>query len=254
MRVKKNTFLILASIAVVALTCLFVFLFSPGISSSVIDSIPTDPPDISGADGNGGQASNNPDYSKIDITRENVQSVIRAMARPSDYYYETESVLAYSGGSSAYARKKWAHGAWERVDILSDSSTVTMHIIYGGGNVFMWRPGATRYYKTNAGEFTADDSQMMMVYEDVLHLDPSNILDAKYTLYNGTPCIYVEANNPVLGYRERYWISTENGLLILGQTLKDSTVIYTVRSKVITVAAQDESLFQLPTGESAMNV
>jgi len=246
---KKISSYALAAILVILVTLAFIFIFSPGVTSSVVNSIPTDPPDADTLDT--GIIPDNPDYSRVEITKDNVQAVIRAMARPTEYYYETQSTLFYSGGSRSYPRKKWSNGKQERVDIISENGTTTMTVIYSGNNVYMWRPGHNRYYKTTSGEFTSDSTQMIMVYEDILALDATNITDAKYMIYNSVPCIYVEASNPLTGYTDKYWISTDTGLLSFGQIFnKENAIIYSVEAKQTTTATQDPSLFLLPTGDA----
>ncbi len=249
MKNQKISSYAFTAILVILVTLIFIIIFSPAVTSSVVNSIPTYPPNTTSPDTT--EILENPDYSQIEITKENVQSVIRAMTRPSEYYYETKSTLFHSGGNKSYPRKKWTNNKLERVDIISENGTTTMTVIYSPSAVYMWRPGQTRYYRTNPGDFTADTSQMIMVYEDVLKLESKNILDAKYTIYNSLPCIYVEALNPLTGYKSRYWISTDTGLLAFGQMLGlNDTVIYTVEATQTVVSPQDSSIFLLPDGAS----
>lgn len=251
MKNQKISSYAFTAILVILVTLIFIIIFSPAVTSSVVNSIPTYPPNTTSPGDT--EILENPDYSQIEITKENVQSVIRAMARPVEYYYETKSTLSHSGGSKSYPRKKWTNGKLSRVDIIAENATTTMTVIYSPNAVYMWRPGHTRYYQSKPGDFTADNSQMMMVYEDVLELEIENILDAKYVVYNSLPCIYVEALNPVSGYKNRYWISAETGLLAFGQTAKsDGSVIYTVEAVETIVSPQEASTFLLPTGEAIL--
>ena len=197
-------------------------------------------------------APNDLDYSQLVITPDNVVSVIAALRRPTQYYYETESELFYSGGSSKYLRRKWERAGWQRVDLLSGTTT-TAHTIYGAGKVFLWRPNDRNFYMTNAGDFTADNSQMMMVYEDILTLKPDEILAANFTVYQGHGCIYVEAKSKAFPYTQKFWVSTETGLLIAGQAQKGGTKIYSVKALSVNTNALDDSVFKLPNGNYAWN-
>ena len=249
MKNQKISSYAFTAILVVLVTLIFIIIFSPAVTSSVVNSIPTYPPNTTSP--GTAEILENPDYSQIEITKENVQSVIRAMARPTEYYYETKSTLFHSGGSKSYPRKKWTNGKLGRVDIISENGTTTMTVIYSPSSVYMWRPGQTRYDRTKPGDFTADTSQMMMVYEDVLELEAENILDAKYTIYNSLPCIYVEALSPLTGYKSHYWISADTGLLAFGQMSdSDNSVIYTVEAMQTVISVQDSSIFLLPDGNS----
>lgn len=240
---KSISFPTVAIIAVFAVV-LVIFCVFWGQTASLPNTIPELPLTMSGnsnAEGN----TENIEFGKISITPQNVQSVIAALKRPDDYYLETLSELFYDGGSTKYLRRKWVHKDMQRVDIFS-GDTVTMHVVFGKKNAFYWRPSDLNYFKTPVGNFTADEAQMMMVYEDILKRKPDYITSAMLRPYNDEDCIYVEVQDPELAYLERYWVSTKNGILVLGQILKDNKIIYTVQTQKINVAPQGESVFLLP--------
>ena len=62
-------------------------------------------------------------------------------------------------------------------------------------------------------------------------------------MYEGSPCIYVEAENGDLNYRERYWVSVENGLLLYGQTLSGDDVVYSVKASNIDIFTAGNPVF-----------
>ncbi len=251
MKNKKISFYSFAAVLIIAATLLFVLVFSPGVSSSVLNPIPNEL--SSNATSDTAQVPENPDYSKIEINKYNVQAVVSAMSRPSQYYHETTSTIHHASGSKSYPRKKWCNGTQERIDIIAENGTTEMTVIHSGKYTYMWRPGHTRYYRANAGAFSADSTQMIMVYQDILKLKTDDITDAKFTLYNSVPCVYVEAVSPQTQYRSRYWVSSETGLLAYGQTLDSANnVIYTVEATQTFVDTQDPSLFLLPNGETAL--
>lgn len=232
---------------------LFIFLFfAPVFYPTLQSSIPELPPSGENDDSTPGNVvQNDTGNTPLTVTRENVQSVIAALKRPTEYFYETRSELKYTGGTQQYLRRKWVREDVARVDIMNSINSVETHVVYAGDYVYMWRPGYNDYYRAKAGDFTADDTQMIMVYEDILELDVSRIKDAQYTMYEGSPCIYVEAENGDLNYRERYWVSVENGLLLYGQTLSGDDVVYSVKASNIDISPQDKSLFLLPDGKPA---
>ena len=99
------------------------------------------------------------------------------------------------------------------------------------------------------GESGADLAQHIPTYEDVLALDTEAIVDANYVTRDGVPCIYVETAVDTLGYLERYWVSTDNGLLVSSETVKDDVVVMRMRStdaEVLQAAEKDR--FTLPDG------
>lgn len=203
-------------------------------------------PDIPQEETSSSSSTNNLDYLQVEITPQNVQSVIAALSRPDSYYIETKSELYYDDRNSAYLRRKWTRGSWSRVDLFNAENTVTMHVIFTDQSAFFWYPDSSRYTRLPAGDFTADEVQMMMTYEDILELKEENIIDAKLTRLNGEDCVYAEVVRPELGYTERYWVSAANGLLLLGQTLKDGDLIYSVQMIEMDPAIPGDDVFMLP--------
>ena len=66
---------------------------------------------------------------------------------------------------------------------------------------------------------------------------------------DGQDCIYLEVEQPELGYLYRYWISLSSGLLIAAETEKEGTVVYAMVSHEITSPlAEAEERFVLPDG------
>lgn len=194
------------------------------------------------------------DYSKAAINADNVVQVVREMKRPENYYYESSGELFSGTSSTKYFRKTWKQGQWQRIDHLSASGVATMHAIYGNEVAFFWEPNSRTYYKTNAGDISADNAQMIMTYEDILSLTADEIISASFITHKNQGCIYVVAQPMDLGYQTQYWISTETGLLLAGQAKKDGTVFYTVRIENLKIGEQEDVVFRLPDGTLAMNV
>ena len=65
----------------------------------------------------------------------------------------------------------------------------------------------------------------------------------------GVPCVYVEAQVEPLGYLERYWVSTDDGLLSAAETSQDGVVVMRMSStsaEVLQTAGEER--FTLPDG------
>ena len=103
-------------------------------------------------------------------------------------------------------------------------------------------------YSGPAGERSADLSQRLPTYEDVLALDKKDITAAGYEERDGQPCVYVASNSP-MGYTERWWISANSGLLVAVETEKDGELVYAMSSRdVVSPLDQTEGVFVLPDG------
>ncbi len=225
---------LIAFFAVVGLVLLFSFVGSSQQSPN-LPSIPND----------NSTSGDTLDYSRIEISTGNVQDIVSAMKRPKEYYVETKSESFYDSTSSVNLRRRWVRDGLSRIDILSAGGNVTMSTIYAGNTVYYWTPNSSRVLKMSRGNFSANDEQMIMDYTSLLNLPPDSITDAKLSRINGEQCIYVEAKN-TYGYIEKYWVSTQNGLLLLGQTLKGENIIYSVQLIELDLTRPDDVEFTLP--------
>lgn len=239
---KTYTTLIFA-IAGIIIFILFL-LFIPDMSSNLINTVPEYPPEISIVNTNEALIT-----SAVTIDKNNVKNIISAMARPSEYFSETQSILSHSSGSATYTRRRWVKGPLSKVELISSNSQ-TMHYLYTESNVHIWRSGSRTYHTVSRGDFEPDDAQMMMTYEDILNADDVNITRAGLSSKDNSPCIFAELKSPHTGYTERYWVSALTGLLVHGETLdKEGRVIYSITSLQTSIAAQGDENFTLPDGK-----
>ncbi len=239
---KTNFILIVAAIGVVVF--ILFLLFVPDMSTTLISTVPEYPPESNIISTNEALIT-----SAVTVDKTNVKSIISAMARPEEYYSETQSILSHSTGSATYKRERWVKGNLTRVDVSPQSGSVT-HYVYTQKNVYVWREGTNSYHTAARGDFEPDDAQMMMTYEDLLNARDEDIVAAELTLYEGSACIYAEAKSPHTGYSERYWVSASTGLLLHGQTLDtNGSVIYSITTKQTDISPQSDDTFKLPDGK-----
>ncbi len=241
---KTYTTLIFA-IAGIIIFILFL-LFIPDMSSNLMNTVPEYPPEMSIVNTNEALIT-----SAVTIDKNNVKNIISAMARPSEYFSETQSILSHASGSATYTRRRWVKGPLSKVELISSSSSQTMHYLYTESNVYIWRSGNRTYHTVSRGDFEPDDAQMMMTYEDILNADDANITKAGLATKDNSPCIFAELKSPHTEYTERYWVSALTGLLVHGETLdKAGSVIYSITSVQTSITAQSDENFTLPDGKT----
>ncbi len=242
---RKTYSTLIFAIAGTVIFILFL-LFIPNMSTTLINTVPERPPEISIVNTNEALIT-----STVTIDKNNVKNIISAMARPSEYFSETQSILSHNSGSATYTRKCWVKGPFSKVDLISPSGSQTMHYLYTEKNVYIWRSGSRTYHTAARGDFEPDDAQMMMTYEDILKADDKNIVKAGLATYENAPCIYAELKSPHTGYIERYWVSATTGLLVHGQTVDNSgSVIYSITATQTDISAQGDENFTLPDGKT----
>ena len=186
----------------------------------------------------------------VEVTPETVQTAIATLSRPQEYR-RTVTVDYFSAGQpvGTVTAQVWADGGWVRTSCALSSGTVE-HTIVGEGRLWLWYDEGQAVYSGPAGRETADLTQRLPTYEDVLELDKGDITAARYEEREGQPCVYVEARTP-LGYTERYWISVNSGLLAAAEMEKGEELIYSMSSHdVVSPLDQTEGVFVLPDGDT----
>ena len=188
---------------------------------------------------------------RVDVTPETVQTVIgQTLTRPESYFREvTIEDFWGDGEQSSTTARVWVDGGWTQTEAALPGGTVRYSIV-GDGQFWLWYGGDRTALSGPADGHSADlEGQRIPTYEDVLELDPDSIVDAGFVVRDGVSCVYVEAQVEELGYLERYWVSTENGLLIAAETSKDGVVVLRMSSTEAEVLqTADEERFTLPDG------
>ena len=185
----------------------------------------------------------------VEVSPKTVQHIIgQTLKRPESYYREVavESFWGEEQGSLIQA-KVWVDSGFTRIDTTLADGTVE-HTIVGEGRRYRWYSGDRKWYETEAEAGDADLMQHIPTYEDVLALDSELITDADYEEKEGLGCIYVEVAQNELGYRERYWVSVERGLLVASETWKGENLVLRSSAYSVEIPVRPGAVFALPNG------
>ena len=249
---KLVLFLLIVLVMTVALISSFGLNFFAGGGAEIVLPTPaaTEPGGEAGLEGGGLVLP-------VRTTPETVQNIIATLTRPENYA-RTVTVEMATGSDQAgsFTASVLVDGAWTSIELTQSFQPMGTQytIVYtdpesGEGKLYRWYAGSTEVKTWPVGERGADLAQHIPTYEDVLELDPDSIVDAGFVVRDGVPCVYVEAQMEELGYLERYWVSTENGLLIAAETSKDGVVVLRMSSTEAEVLqTADEERFTLPDG------
>ncbi len=188
----------------------------------------------------------------VTVTKENVQSVIATMSRPTTYHMTITAKNHYGGETKSRTVDYWVKDGNSRTRTASDN-TVRNEMFWEDG-AYIWDEGDASYKTYKRGEFSSDASASILTYEDVLSKDPDTVVEAKYVSYNERACIYVSFADEELGYLYEYYISLAEGLLIHGAVTKETTPIYTCEVKTLDVGAFAENIFSLPPDYKPLGV
>ena len=212
-------------------------------------------PSISLADVNdGADASSSEDpqegdqYWQVAVTPETVQSIVATLVRPDSYARKLTVETFWSGGSYTAQVQYWEEGGWSHTRQTMASGAVR-HDLVGPETSYYWYEGSAVWQSFPADGQSSDLAQRIPTYETVLDLEPDDITGTGYELRGSYPCVYVEVQQET-GALERYWISTDNGLLISAEREVNGALVYrmTAYAPVQTPCPPDAS-FALPDGE-----
>lgn len=210
-------------------------------------------PTVTNTPGNepGGENTAPPDhFTRVEVTPETVQDVIRTMVplQPESYHRTITVQTGLGNGTMGTTTNQvWVDFGWTLVESRWPSN-VTEHTLVGDGSVYRWFSGDWTYKQWDGGERDADMAQRIPSYEDVLDLNQKLITATGYEDKNSSSCVYVEVAENELGNRERYWVSVETGLLVAAETKKGEETILLMSSGAVERPVQQGKSFALPDG------
>ena len=138
-------------------------------------------------------------------------------------------------------------GGWTRVTATLPDGRVR-HTIVGEEKRYVWYDDQRSWQEYPAQERSADLSQRLPTYEDVLAVVQSDIVDARYAASGELPCVYVAVEVEDLSYVEEYWISVDTGLLVRAESRKGEEVFYRMSGYTVETPATPGQTFALPDG------
>ena len=202
----------------------------------------------SGSISSPGDSSQPDSYQRLEVTPETVQHVIASLSRPASYSREFTVEYLWEGGSSSIPVQFWTDSGWSHSRRIQPSGLIR-HDLVGPDGWHYWYEGYSQYESAPADEYSADLSQHIPTYETVLGLEPSHITDAGYEMRGELPCIYVVTAVPELDLLERYWISTDNGLLVSAEQEQSGQLVYRMSAySPVQSPCPSTASFRLPDG------
>ncbi len=241
---KKHRNLVAVLVALVMAVALFSafsvnwFHKTPSVILPTLTPVPSTSP-TAGATGN---------YQRVELTTDTVQRVIATLERPESYARTvTVETVGESGEVGQTTAQVVADGGWTQVTATLPDGRVC-HTVVGEGKRYVWYDDQRSWQEYPAQERTADLSQRLPTYEDVLALNQSEIVGADYANSGELPCVYVAVAEGELGYIEEYWVSVDTGLLVRAESRKGEDVFYRMSGYTVETPATPGLSFALPDG------
>jgi len=203
-------------------------------------------PTASSPSGSGEQTSGEA-VIRVEVTPDTVQAAVETLHRPERYARRITVERLWDGGSGARNITVSVSGKWTRADETGSDSRVR-HAVTDGETTYIWYDDEALFYSGAAGDISADEEQGIPTYEDILKLDPSDIVQADYRTFSNEDCIFVETAADDLGYVQRYWVSVHNGLLSGAERLQNGEPVYRMAAQSVSEDLPTAADFILPNG------
>lgn len=188
-----------------------------------------------------------------EITRDNVQSVIKSLVSPSSYHQALTIMTYASGGASRQQQADiYRSGNLLRADLTEESGVKS--ILSDGETVYLWYEGDEQALSLALREgTTAEQLVGIPALSTLLQLEPSQIESAEFVTLQedaSLSCIYVIfTENESTQY---FWIDLASGLLCRQSIQHDGQNLYLMQQNRLDVLMDgDEALadaFCLPDG------
>ena len=242
MKNRNAFFYIIIFLALLTVAAL-IFLLAPGRdpeTPAVHLSTPV-PAEVSGGDDAQQTAAQ-----ALAVTPDTVQTVIATLHRAESYSRRLAVRDFWSGGSRSRSIDVFARGGSVRLNIAVQGKSAEEYVLLRDGEKYLWYSDDSRVFRSTVRDGDEDAYQSILTYEKVLSLPVSDILDAGYEDYEGTPCIFVRFRSTAQGYESVCWIDPAAGLLMGERCYDGETLIYSMDSSVPEISTPDEALFAVP--------
>ena len=188
----------------------------------------------------------------LEVDRENVQSVLDTMERPSAYHQVLTVSNLWESGAAETTVELWRSGDLIRAK-RTESGRVE-NLLTDGTTVWIWYDGETSARAlTPEDSVSFDDLTGIPTYETLSAIPTSAIREAGFVTLDasdGLNCLYLAVLDG--DYEDRYWVDVTNQLLCRADTLLEGTQTYQLRQvSCQTLSPEDTALrdvFQLPDG------
>lgn len=124
------------------------------------------------------------------------------------------------------------------------------HDLSGPESAYYWYESSSAWNALPADERSHDLAQHIPTYETVLDLDPASITETGYELRGPIPVSTSPFRRRTAPRSSRYWISTDNGLLISAEREVNGELVYRMTAYgQVQIPCPATASFALPDGQ-----
>ena len=179
----------------------------------------------------------------IEVTPENVLSLVSQLRRPLEYHFKTENTVFSGEKSRVTMTEGYVKGTKAKV-IQSENGRETVCYLLTDNSLYLWESGKRTVEKMGKGSFSYDDVAFVAPYEELSYFE--TIVSAQTLVENDEFFIEITGKRADSEIEETYTISVSSGL-VTQVTFADGKE--TIAKTAVTLIGTDEiadSLFLLP--------
>ena len=190
------------------------------------------------------------DIKNLDITKENVISVILSLNRPSTYYFELKSTVFANEQSFTQYNRVWTKNEFSKhsCHFEYDDGTLSQiqNLVITNKFIYSWAENSINYTQTARGDFTADDFVLFPTYESLAAYTEDDIIDFEISERNGSFYLQITVLDSKTQNTTTYYIDIKNGLLTEAVSFYKNKLVYSANATYYSINSFDNSIFMLP--------
>ncbi len=225
MKEKIKLFFTILIFAVISVL-LFMWLPSAGTIVTTSPSTPMDSEEFSGD----ALELQEDDYETLEIDKESLDAMLQSYEKPSKLSMDITFTLSPSSGNSSTTYITYdKSGSKETIRYYSaGNKLLTAYTITSNGVSVSDNSTGESYTLPANSIFTSDRLLGLPDLEWFYNASNSNVSEMRFDTLGDTRVIYVEYRYPRLSQTEKYWISTENGIVLRAETVMNGRTYMTV--------------------------
>ena len=225
MKEKGKLFFTILIFAVISVL-LFMWLPSAGTIVTTSPSTPMDSAEFSGDKLEVDEDS----YETLEIDKESLEAMLKSYEEPSNLSMDITFTLSPSSEDTSTTYIKYRkNGSRETVRYYgAGQKLLTTYTITSRGVSVSDNQTGESYTLPSNSIFTSDRLLGLPDLEWFYGAAESNVSQMRFDTLGNTRVIYLEYRYPRLSQTEKYWISTENGVILRSETLMNGRTYMTV--------------------------
>lgn len=174
--------------------------------------------------------SSDGDFESVTISKETVTALLSSYRTPTNLDMDLTYTLSAADGSSLTQRINYTkRSARETVRCYSDSQRLqTTYTISSSGISVSDSISGENYTLPSDGVFSARSLMHMPELDWFYSSSSGNVRDLHFTTIDDRDAIYIEYFYPRLSQVEKYWVSTDYGVILRSETSQNGRTYITV--------------------------